>query len=169
MNNKDLLDQIKEISGLTNLDNLSVEEVKKILSLIGEQRLKESHIIALIECYPHFSSIAIESLRMISTCAQGAKDSQKEALQAISSLALGIINCLEILSKNANSDETREKLAMYIIEAGKITVEFGHIAADINKENNDFWIKIAKIGASVAVLAGVLVGGVAIAKGNSTD
>lgn len=153
-----VIEDIKRISGIGNLSKLSAAEATKLLNLIGEQRLSEAHVKALIEVAPQFISIANEALKTISKTVEGTKESQKNALSAVLAAVSGLTNVLTVLANKAESDEVREKIAQYLIEAGKLYIQVTIITKDMNKDNNDTWVKIAGIsGTVVSIISGIAI------------
>ena len=61
-NNNSLVAEVKEKANLTNSEELSLEESKKILNLIEEGEIDEKHIKALAKDSPGFSAKFIESI-----------------------------------------------------------------------------------------------------------
>jgi hypothetical protein len=110
--------ELLQIIGLKRLDKLSKEEASTILKLIGEQRLKEAHIQALVRLAPGFIAVATEALRVQMKVIAAAKEVQQDVVQTISAAVEGISQALKILVGSAESDATREKLAAVLLEAG---------------------------------------------------
>lgn len=164
MKNEDLLKQVRDLSNIKNLEKMSGEDTKNILRLVEENILQEAHIKALVECYPAFISASIEGLKAISIAAEAAKESQIEVTKEIGNLARGLVGVLETLSNNAATDETREKLAHYVIEAIKLQIEFARILSETNKDNNQLWRDIAKAAGAVVLISAGIFGGISYAK-----
>lgn len=152
-----VIEEIKTISGIANLAEMSPEEVRTLLGLIGQQRLGLAHIEALVQVAPQFVSLANDALKNIGLVAEGAKESQKGALSAVVSSINGLTAVLTLLAERSESDEAREKIAFYLIEAGKLFVQITQYTKDINKDNNETWTKLAGIAGSVLMAAAGIV------------
>lgn len=150
MQTEDNIAELKKIIGVKDFNNLSPNDVERILKLIGEQRLKEGQIKALLEIAPTFLKLATESLKTISNIADGAKDSQSDAMAAIIAAINGIAETLNILARSAETDYTREKIALLLIEAGKIYIELAKLSKEMNEDNNKVW-KVLGMGALLAL------------------
>lgn len=168
MSSDQIIDELKSISGVVDFGSLSKEDAARLLALIGEQKLSEAHIKALVEIAPAFLGFSSECLKAMSNVADGAKITQTEAISTIKKSISGLTDVLGRLAENAESDETREKIAFLLLEAGKLYVEMAKILKDMNKDNNDTWIKIAGIlGTVLTVVITVVFGGGAGKGGNN--
>lgn len=160
-------EELKKISGISDFSKLTTEDLEKLLKLIGEQRLKEAHVKALLENAPLFLGCAKEALSVIGKAAAGAKESQKSALAPIAASVANISKVLEILAEKAESDESRIKIVENLIEAGKLYLEFLKISESMNKDNNAFWLKLNSIVAFV--VGGLIVAFVGRGKGGGSN
>ena len=154
-----IVDEIIEITGIRDLKKMTEADTVKLLRLIGEQKLKEEHVRALVKIAPSFIGLAVESLKAISAVAKASGASQIDALQSVQQSISAISEALQVLAASAKSDKTREKLARAILEAGRLYVELARISQQMNANNNDFWLKLA--GVAAMVLVAVLQGFVA--------
>lgn len=148
------IEELIEITGFSNFKILTDNDAVKILTLIGQQRLKEAHIKALVQLAPGFIKLATESLRAITTVAKAAGDVQVETLKILQRSVDGVADALQTLAKSAKTDKTREKIAECILEAGRLYIELAKISREMNSQNNDFWLKMA--GMAVSTLLAVL-------------
>jgi hypothetical protein len=151
--NEELLEEISQISKIRDFENMTEPGVEKILNLIGEHRLSKAHIEALVKVAPSFASLSVEALKTISLTAKEAGSSQKEIINNFRASIEGISNVFSILSNNAETDETRLKIAEYMLKAGELYCELAKIQVNINKDNNETWIKIAAISLAVVAAA----------------
>ena len=159
MSSENTIEELKSITGMLDFKNLSQEDAKKVLKIIGEQRLSEAQVGALVKIAPAFLSCTTEALSGLKVSAEGAKENQKEALAAITQSIGSISSVLKLLAEQSESDETREKIASHLIEAGKLYIQFAEIAKEMNSENNSFWLKMGGIFGTVAL---VVLGGMAM-------
>lgn len=159
MSSENTIEELKSITGMLDFKNLSQEDAKKVLKIIGEQRLSEAQVGALVKIAPEFLSCTTEALSGLKVSAEGAKENQKEALAAITQSIGSISSVLKLLAEQSESDETREKIASHLIEAGKLYIQFAEIAKEMNSENNSFWLKMGGIFGTVAL---VVLGGMAM-------
>ena len=153
MSSEKIIDDLKSIAGVTDFSNLSKEDAARLLTLIGEQKLSVAHIKALIEIAPDFLKFSSEFLKAMSNIADAAKSTQTEAISTIKKSISGLTSVLERLAANAESDETREKIAFFLLEAGKLNLEMVKILKDMNKDNNETWMKLAGILGTVLAIA----------------
>jgi hypothetical protein len=143
--------ELLQIIGLKRLDKLSKEEASTILKLIGEQRLKEAHIQALVRLAPGFIAVATEALRVQMKVIAAAKEVQQDVVQTISAAVEGISQALKILVGSAESDATREKLAAVLLEAGQLYLQLAIILQQVNANNNEMYKTVAKM-ATIALI-----------------
>lgn len=153
---KKLLTEVKKITGVNNLENLSSESGGKILEAIGKHKLSKEHLNALIEFVPSFMQVTAEALKSISVIATQAGGSQKEILESVHASSKELITILSTLSANVETDEARLKIAELSIEAGKLYLEFVNISKEMNRDNNSMWVKMAGIVGAVASFAVVV-------------
>ncbi|MDM8522690.1 hypothetical protein QUF80_04895 [Desulfococcaceae bacterium HSG8] len=160
---KELINEVKSLTGISDLRELDKESTEKILKLVGEQRLKEAHINAVIEVAPQFVRLQTEILQTISAAIEGLEKSQRTALETIQTTLKGLTNILQTLAENMETDEGRMKIAECTVKAGEQFIEVSKTLASMNKENNGVWKWV--VGGLAAGLT-LLVGGV-VAKGLS--
>jgi len=165
---EDLLDEVRNITKIKDLENMTELGVDRILTLIGAQRLNEQQIAAMIEVAPSFVALSVKSLETIATIVQEAGSSQRQVLENINLSIDSISTVLSILADKVESDETRLKIAEYSLKAGELYVEILKIQKDINVNNNNFWLKVGVIAASlVVVTAKIAALSIANSKSNS--
>lgn len=156
--NEDLLQEIREITKIRDLENISEIGTIKILNLIGEHKLNEEQINALIALAPSFISMATEALKTISSIVPQVGETQREVLKNIGNSINSINTVLSTLANKVESDEVRLKIAEYTIRAGELYLEFTKLQAKINENNNETWWKITgTVSAIVAATAALVV------------
>ena len=149
-----LIAEILKASGLENLSDMNQADAAKLLSLIGEQRLKEAHVAALVAVAPHFIGLATEAIRTGATIAESMKESQKQALAAIQKQIECISAVLSQIAASMSTDACRVQVASLIVEMGKLHVE---AIKEVNKHNNNTYLQIAGIATTiVSITVGVV-------------
>lgn len=131
-----------------------------MLELAADERLKLAQLKTLIEIHPGIVNASIEAVQALAKTSEVAGKSQVEAIGALKSSINGTIDVLKILAQNAQSDSTREKIALALIELAKQHKELSLAIERMNSSNNGIWKKIA-IG--IGAVATLVVGGVAAA------
>ncbi len=153
----ELIQEIKDSLGdVSDLKQMTLEQAARILKLIGQQRLKEAHISALVEIFPGFVELEAQVIKAVITDIESAKDSQKEAFDSLKEPLNSVLSILKILGENASSDEAIKEIGKISLEAGKLCIEMGKIVKDMNESNNSFWETVVK------VLGGVFLGAIAL-------
>lgn len=145
--------ELIKISGITDFNNLSKEDSAKLLKLIGEHKLSETHVKALVEIAPDFIKAQIEALKAVAEVAKGAKETQKEVISTVVNSIQGVTSILEKLAERTNSDEAIIELAKLTIQAGGLYLEAIKISERINKDNNNTWIKIGGLATAILGVA----------------
>lgn len=131
-----------------------------MLELAADERLKLAQLKTLIEIHPGIVNASIEAVQALAKTSEVAGKSQVEAIGALKASINGTIDVLKILAQNAQSDSTREKIALALIELAKQHKELSLAIERMNSSNNGIWKKIA-IG--IGAVATLVVGGVAAA------
>ncbi|GEM_PF-2640244 len=140
MSDKDkLINEVKSATGLDDLSKLDKDSIEKILRLVGEQRLKEAHISAIVEVAPHFVQLQTEVLKTVSRAIDGLEKSQGSVLETMQITLKGLINILQTLAEKMESDDGRLKIAECTIKSGEQFIEVSKRLESINKENNSIW------------------------------
>ncbi|WP_162937308.1 hypothetical protein [Indioceanicola profundi] len=130
------IEKIKEASGIVELSSLEREDVLKILSQAGERKITETQLKTIVEIFPDFSKMAIESLKSLSEVVSGAKGTQAAALSNISESVKGMSEALAHLAKNAESDAARTDISRALVNAGSVYIQFAQISKEMSADNN---------------------------------
>ncbi|MEB5931604.1 hypothetical protein MXL15_05235 [Pseudomonas mosselii] len=141
-------------------DISAIKTPEDLLELAADERLKLAQLKTLIEIHPGIVNASIEAVQALAKTSEVAGKSQVEAIGALKSSINGTIDVLKILAQNAQSDSTREKIALALIELAKQHKELSLAIERMNSSNNGIWKKIA-IG--IGAVATLVVGGVAAA------
>ncbi|ATB67402.1 hypothetical protein N5E96_15520 [Pseudomonas mosselii] len=141
-------------------DISAIKTPEDLLELAADERLKLAQLKTLIEIHPGIVNASIEAVQALAKTSEVAGKSQVEAIGALKASINGTIDVLKILAQNAQSDSTREKIALALIELAKQHKELSLAIERMNSSNNGIWKKIA-IG--IGAVATLVVGGVAAA------
>lgn len=142
------------------IDITKINTPEDLLELAADERLKLAQLKTLIEIHPGIVKASIEAVQALAKTSEVAGASQVEAIRALRESISGTIEVLKILAQNAQSDSTREKIALALIEMAKQHKELSLAIERMNSDNNKLWKKVA-IGIGGAAM--LVVGGVAAA------
>jgi len=142
------------------VDITEIKTPQDLLELAADERLKLAQLKTLIETHPGVVNASIEAVQALAKTSEVAGASQVEALSVLKASISGTVDVLKILAQNAQSDSTREKIALALIELAKQHRELSLTIERMNASNNKLWKKIA-IGIGGAAM--LVVGGVAAA------
>ncbi len=148
---KKLLNEVAEVIEIKNINEIKKKESAEILKKAGEGELTHKHIAALIKNYPEYIKLQSRAIDVLIITANKAGESQKAALDSLKNSLTIIQNTISDLAKKTKSDKTRIEIGKLSIEAGEQAIKLGQIIAEINTNNNNFWIKIASIAGSILV------------------
>ncbi|MEW5547931.1 hypothetical protein [Pseudomonas soli] len=141
-------------------DISAIKTPEDLLELAADERLKLAQLKTLIETHPGIVNASIEAVQALAKTSEVAGKSQVEAIDALKASINGTIDVLKILAQNAQSDSTREKIALALIELAKQHKALSLAIERMNSSNNGIWKNIA-IG--IGAVATLVVGGVAAA------
>lgn len=141
-------------------NTVDIREIKTpqdFLELAADERLKLAQLKTFIETHPGVVNSSIEAVQALAKTSEVAGASQVEALSALKASISGTVDVLKILAQNAQSDSTREKIALALIELAKQHRELSLNIERMNSSNNKLWKKIAIGigGAAMLVVSGV--------------
>ena len=135
------LAELKKLTGVSDFAHLSPEDTSKIMQLIGQGKLNQSHIQSMLQLAPHFAEVAAKALHSLTLNAAFASTSQTEALRAVTSAIEGTAKALSLLAAGAETDSTREKIAEAIIKASEVYLKLVVEAKAMNTENNNWFAR----------------------------
>jgi len=130
------IDELKKISGISNLSDLTLNEAQIIYKLVGNQKLNEAHIAAMVSVFPEFTKMTEQAFKSAVSMAESAKSSQIEMIQVLKANSEGALATLNILAKNAETEDGRMQLAICLKE---IILSINSTSANMNSNNNDFY------------------------------
>jgi hypothetical protein len=142
------------------IDLQNITTAEEMLKLTADEKLNLAQLKTLIEIHPGIVKASIEAMQSLTKTSEVAGKSQIESIEALKASISGTLEVLKILAQNAQSDNTREKIAETLIELAKQHRELCQIIERMNKNNNNLWKKIA-LGIGGALL--VVIGGIATA------
>lgn len=142
------------------IDITKIKTPEYLLELAADERLKLAQLKTLIEIHPGIVKASVEAVQALAKTSEVAGASQVEAIRALRESISGTVEVLKILAQNAQSDSTREKIALALIEMAKQHKELSLAIERMNSSNNKLWKKVA-IGIGGAAM--LVVGGVAAA------
>ena len=135
------LEQFKEITGIEDLQNVSSEQFATIENLAGQGQLSPEQVASAVPYIPNLFELQKESIQKLGTVIETAGARQQAALDIVAKSLDTQFEILEDLSKSANTDETRLKLAEVIERVGQHGRD---IALAMNQDNNRTWRRIGK-------------------------
>lgn len=143
-------------------DTIDIAKIKPedLLELAADERLKLAQLKTLIEIHPGIVKASVEAVQALAKTSEVAGASQVEAIRALRESINGTVEVLKILAQNAQSDSTRENIALSLIEMAKQHKELSLTIERMNSSNNKLWKKVV-IGVGGAAM--LVVGGVAAA------
>lgn len=167
MNPKKALSEIKQAASIEELNALTGEDVKAILTKVSKGELDALHVEALIATNSNFIPLAQKALKTQIEIAKAVKACQSEALQVMQTTVGALADALQTLADKAETDEARIHIATCIVEAAKI---FALTAQNMNQDNNETWKAVATtLGLLLlSTLAGVA-GAFAVGPSNSSN
>lgn len=153
--------QNTEFAESVEIDVSKIVKPEEMFKLAADERLKLPQLKTLIEIHPGIVQTAIEAIQSLTKVSETAGNSQIESVKILKESISGTTSVLKILAQNAESDNTREKIAELLIELAKQHRELSLITERMNRDNNKLWKKIALTigGAAILVIGGVAAGG----------
>lgn len=149
-----LIEEIKEALQHDDLSSLEGAQATNFLKQVEDDKLDQSHVDALIKCYPQTVQVLSKALGTLEKVSDKAGDEGIEALKSVH-------KCIDTFNSLANqpnlSDET-------IRQISRDTHESVRELKEINKDNKSFWKRV--VGGVVTV---VVVGAVVVWKKVSGD
>jgi hypothetical protein len=142
------------------IDITKIQTPEDLLALAADERLKLAQLKTLIEIHPGIVKASIEAVQALAKTSEVAGTSQVAAIDTLRDSISGTIDVLKILAQNAQSDSTRESIALALIEMAKQHKELSLAIERMNSSNNKLWKNVA-IGIGGAAM--LVVGGVAAA------
>ena len=86
----EIISEIQTISGIPDIKNMSQADARAILTLVGQQRLKEAHISALIKLVPGFIGMTQVALNSQMEVVRNAGAIQSQVLATLQSTIDGL-------------------------------------------------------------------------------
>jgi hypothetical protein len=145
------LEQLKEITGLEDLANLSPKEFARIEKLAAEDQLSREQIASAVPHIPNFYELQKDSIQKLGAVIENAGTSQQTALDVVGKSLDSQFRILEHMAKSTATDETLLKLADITKEVGQ---DGRQIALAMNRDNNQFWGNVAKGLLAVGAIGG---------------
>lgn len=142
------------------IDITKIKTPEDLLELAADERLQLAQLKTLIEIHPGIVEASVEAVQALAKTSEVAGASQSEAIDALKASINGTVEVMKILAQNAQSDSTREKIALVLIDLAKQHKELSFAIERMNASNNKLWRRIA-IGIGGAAM--LVVGGVAAA------
>lgn len=140
-NQASLIETLKA-AGIEGLPKqLTKKQVSKIIELSAQNQITAMGLQAVIQTYPQFIELAksvAESAKESQTeLIKTLNSSQKTALENITLNLSPLIETLNILASNTESDEIRNKIIDTIICIGNLMIEQSRIIQAMNEDNNE--------------------------------
>ena len=149
------IERLKKITGVTDFENASPEDVAKIDKMAAQGKLNLEQMKLLVEAIPHFVELQKTTIKALQDTVAAARDVQKEAIQSVGNSLNAVSRILEQLADTVQTDDARMKLAEIAIEIGRFGLEMAKILERMNKDNNSLWKWIT--GAVVTAAAAVVI------------
>ena len=145
------LNDLRKKAGVRNLGKMTAKQFGRVQKLAAEGELTLEQLKLLVRALPHFVALQKQTIEGLKKVVEGARESQREAIRAVSHALDAASRTLEILAGQAETDETRLKLAEQAVEVGRLGIEVGIIIAQMNRDNNSLWRTIAATAGFVTV------------------
>lgn len=152
-NNNALLTEVKQKANIKSIENLSLEETKKIVKLIGEDKIKKEHLEALTQFSPGFIDSITDMVNAIPRLVEIVGGVNEQALNKIDHLNQ-TTKALSTLASNVKSDQEKIEIAKLIVQVAK---DYNKTIEAINFENNNTWQKITTVLGTTIVAVAVVV------------
>ena len=152
--------EFEKVSKTLGVELPSFHRAEEFFEILSEDKIKAAQLKTLIAIHPGIVNASVEAMKSLVNVSQTAGNSQAEAIKALSSSMTGALDAMMVLAQNAQSDSTREKLAVQLIQLSKQHQEQCLMIKTMNGNNNGLWRNIA---ASLGGVALLVVGGFAAA------
>ncbi|HYF89592.1 hypothetical protein [Azospirillum sp.] len=153
MNNPDIVRDLKEIAGVKDARNMTIEEGRRVFDLAGRGKLRESHVKFLADNFPHFVDLTKDSVQTIREISASASKSQIAGIDAIRSSIEANSKIIYRFLEMMDSEESKKTLSSAIVEISRCNTELGKCLEKMNDSNNDTWKGMAKAGLVGALAA----------------
>ena len=146
---------LAEKIGIKDLRRTSPKQFKKIMKMAVRGRISQPDLAGLLAEIPHAPRLLRETITGLKSIVKQATENQRDALsKAVGSLG-SMSKTLRRLSDGAETDEARRELARMTFELARIQRKVARTVERMNKDNNEFWLGMARavlIGASLVFL-----------------
>ena len=160
MNKVEVLENVKSKTGITDFENVTSAQFKKIQELAAKDDISREQMQLLVEAMPNFVDLQKTYVDGLKAVINSAKETQKDALRGISATLDSITNLLNNIVNKSETEELRSKIADIALKLADYGLEIAKILQETNKENNATWKYIVG-GVSACLL---LIGGLWVRK-----
>ena len=154
-NNNNLITEVKQEANIQNVEEISLEEAKKIVKLLEEGKISGKHLEALTESSSNFVKSITDLVEALPRLVETVGSVDKQALEKIDHLNQ-TTNTLIQLAKNSKSDGARIKIAELIVQVAQ---EYNEAVIAINCNNNSTLKQITIILGTILAFISTLIFG----------
>jgi len=140
-----LMEEIKDVLQQDDISSLDHSQAKNVLKLVKDKKLDQSHVAALITCFPGTVQVLTEALGTIAKASEKAGDEGIETLKSVQ-------KCIDSFNSLANRSDLSEETVRQI---SRDTRESVNTLKEINKDNKTFWTKV--VGIVTLITGGVVI------------
>ena len=152
--------EIQRVTGLNTIVPLDEQKFAAVIQAIDDGKLNDKHIESLIRTAPDFVEFQLnltkEIVAFASTVSKETGSSQREAINRIVVSLEMNTKALEKISNNIKSDSTKKEIASLVVELAKIQVKNNELIYKMSRNNNNFWLTLAGIGAATVSIVAVI-------------
>ncbi|HBI42591.1 MAG TPA: hypothetical protein DDY78_06990 [Planctomycetales bacterium] len=166
LNSAQLAD-LQAAAGVIDFANMNDEQFARVVKKAVQGRITLEQLRLLVQVVPQFLQLQEQMISQliagVQEVAKGARESQKDALQAVGRSLESVHQALHMLAQNAQTDHGRVEIAKLALEAGKQGIELARIIEQMNQANNSLWWKLGTVlAAAIVTIAGAAAGTLAV-------
>ena len=150
------IENIKEKTGIKNLESTNSVQFEKIQELTAKGEISKEQMKLLVEAIPHFVQLQQTYVDGLKSTINAAKESQKSALEGIANSLESITKLLYNIVDKSETEELRSKIVDIAMKLADYGLEIAKIIHEANKDNNSTWKYIAGgVSACLVLVAGI--------------